>query len=141
MPDWKSRLRHLFDRNTPVPRDAEDVVRYLQDTVGPAFRELKDEMESFDHDVRMDVEDEVAHIAFYEEDGTETFRYTVRLRTMRVPNFAFPSINVDGDETRRHQAEALVNGDTEHDDVMGWPENALIRDVLRAYEEHIHWAR
>jgi len=141
MSDWKSHLRHLFNQNKPVPREADDVARFIQDTVGPAFRELKEEMASYDYDARMEVDDEAARIAFYEEDGRESFRYTVRLRTMRVPNFAFPSINVDGNETRRHQAEALVNGDTEHDDVMGWPEKALIRDVLRAYEEHIHWVR
>lgn len=137
--DWKEYLHRLFDGDAPHPHEPGVVQEFVTDTAPEAFKALEDEMAPYVSDVHTYARDGESGIVFTADDGEDVFRYAVKHRTLRVPTFAFPEINVSDDEPRRHRAEVHVNGDIEHRDVTGWSQDALIRDVLTTYGERVSW--
>jgi len=138
--DWKEHLRRLFSKDDPVSASPDSVAGFVRENAHHAFDTLQDELAPFVHAVDVYQSDGEAGIVLQADAETDPFRYAVKVRTLKVPNFAFPEINVSGDEARRHRAEVHVNGEVERKNVAGWSEDALIRDVLTTYEEHVTWA-
>jgi len=137
--DWKEHLRRLFSKDDPVSASPDTVAGFVRENAHHAFDTLQDELAPFVHAVDVYQSDGEAGIALQADAETDPFRYTVKVRTLKVPNFAFPEINVSDDEARRHRAEVHVNGEVKRKNVAGWSEDALIRDVLTTYEEHVAW--
>jgi hypothetical protein len=137
--DWTAHLRRLFRPDAPVAASPASVTTFVQTTAPEAFRTLADELNPFVERVDVYQEEEETGIVLQTDADTDPFTYAVKSRTVRVPNFAFPEINVTDDEPRRHRAEVHVNGNRERKNVAGWSEDALIRDVLTTYEEHVAW--
>lgn len=137
--DWKSHLQRLFRNDAPVAATPESVASFVDTTAPEAFETLKDELDPYVHRVEVVTDEDEAGIVLQPSDDADPFTYVVRTRTVRVPNFAFPEINVAEDEARRHRAEVHVNGTRERQNVAGWSEDALIRDVLTTYEERVAW--
>lgn len=137
--DWKTHLLRLFGKEDPVAASPETARSFVETTAPEAFHALKEELAPHVHAVHVAEGDKQAAIVLQADPGGDPFRYAVRFRSVRVPNFAFPEINTSDDEPRRHRAEVHVNGDRERKNVAGWSEDALIRDVLVTYEEHVAW--
>lgn len=137
--DWKEHLRRLFSQDDPVSASPDSVAGFVRENAHPAFDTLQDELAPFVHSVDVYQSDDEAGIVLQADADADPFRYAVKVRTLKVPNFAFPEINVSDDEARRHRAEVHVNGEVERKNVAGWSEDALIRDVLTTYEEHVAW--
>ena len=137
--DWKEHLRRLFSKDDPVSASPDTVAGFVRENAHHAFDTLQDELAPFVHAVNVYQSDGEAGIVLQADAETDPFRYTVKVRTLKVPNFAFPEINVSDDEARRHRAEVHVNGEVKRKNVAGWSEDALIRDVLTTYEEHVAW--
>jgi hypothetical protein len=73
----------------------------------------------------------------HETQGAEV-RYTVRLRSFLEPSAGFPE-PPSGDDAREYVAEVRVGERRRHGDVMGWSQDALIRDVLSALDQALTW--
>jgi hypothetical protein len=65
-------------------------------------------------------------------------RYTVRLRSFLEPSAGFPE-PPSGDDAREYVAEVRVGERRRHGDVVGWSQDALIRDVLSALDQALTW--
>ena len=137
--DWKHYLRRLFD-NEPAsePPSQRAVDAYLHEVVIPAFESLCEELDAYDATGRIDTKPDRVTLTLTTDAHDDPFRYTVRRRTYRTPNFAYPQMST-GDEERHHRAEVFINGASTQRNVMGWSEDALIRDVLHAFESDTNW--
>ena len=137
--DWKHYLRRLFDNeSTPEAPSRRAVDAYLHEVVAPAFESLCEELDAYEATGRVDAEADHVTLALSTDANSEPFRYTVQQRTYRTPNFAYPQMST-GDEERHHRAEVSINGAPTQRNVMGWSEDALIRDVLHAFESDTNW--
>ncbi|PEN11105.1 hypothetical protein CRI94_16930 [Longibacter salinarum] len=134
-----SHLRRLFGRDKPIAASPESVAHCIETAAPNAFQALRDELDAFVERVEVYRDDGEIGILIQPDADADPFTYIVSARTLRVPNFAFPEINVAEDEARRFRAEVHVNGNRERKNVADWSEEALIRDVLTTYEEHVAW--
>lgn len=140
MSDWKLYLRRLFDSTPDVDRSRDDVVRYIQTTVVDALQEVQEELKDYGRRGRLDTSDDAAALTVFHE-GTEEFHYAVEARTYRLPNFAFPAMNLDDDEARYHRAEVHLRGEANPYDLMGCTREEVIHDFLEEYGRQMRWEK
>ena len=70
-----------------------------------------------------------------------TFRYTIRVRSFRAPNFAWAESEEGNSDKRHYRAMAYSSeGDQQHD-VTGYTREQLINDLLNRYARFRHARR
>lgn len=68
------------------------------------------------------------------------FVYEVRLRSYIQPTFALAALGDDKkEENRYYRAEVHLKEDGQDYDVMSWPQEQIINDILDQYEKHLHF--
>ena len=129
---WQQRLRNLFTYHS-----REQVLQFLQDSVQPALTRAANEFA--EQDLQAEVTSGDDRVSFtVTHDGHEDFVYTVRLRSYRMPSFAFPEFSMRRDQERYYyQAEVDIDGRREERDLTGSSQDEIIHDMLGFYETHM----
>ncbi|NBB85140.1 MAG: hypothetical protein GVY12_02825 [Bacteroidetes bacterium] len=140
--DWKQKLKSLITGRAE-PRNRQEVVDFLDETVAPALASVKDVTETYKRQVRLDHRPEMVSLTVF-DDGTKVFHYAVRARSYRRPDFAFPHLAIDQDaedaeDRRYHRAEVYLDSGAQGYDVFGFSRDGIIRDFLRQFDKHIRW--
>jgi len=139
-PNWKQKLKSLIT-GSEEPRNRQEVIDFLNDTVAPALSNVKDVTETYKREVRMDHRPEMVSLTVY-DDGKKIFHYAIRARSYRRPDFAFPHLSIgreDDEDRRYHRAEVYLDSGGQGYDVFGFSEDGIIRDFLRQFDKHIRW--
>ncbi len=125
---WKERLTTLFD----CP-GYEEVKKFMEKEVKPAFEELKDELVRKQFDVHLDynIHDSIRIVV--NQKGVEDFSYGIRLQQYAVPDYT-PS-----DSKKYFRAEVFTRQGGQDYDVYGYNQEQIIADALRQYEKHLHY--
>ncbi len=140
--DWKTRLKSLITGRAE-PRDRQEVIDYIQNSVVPALESVRDVIDTYDREARVEVQPEMVSLTVI-DGGKKIFRYAVRARSYRQPDFAFPHLSVteeDNEERMYHRAEVFLDSGAQGYDVFDYSRDGLIRDFLRQFDKHLRWRK
>ncbi len=130
---WQQRLRNLF-----VYHGREQVLEFLHSRVKPALERVAQEFEGQQLTAAVSEADESVTFTVH-HDGYRDFIYTVRLRSYRMPTFAFPEMSFRRAEERYYyQAEVDIASKPREDDLTGASEDEIVHNLLGYYETHMH---
>ena len=133
--DWRTRLRALSH-----PAQRGEVLAFLEQEVRPALSEVAAEMRKGGLEASVDGAED-GRIWLQVGHGKEMdFFYSVRPVAYAPPTFILEDPRCkprDGD--RYFRAEVHLREGGQDYDVMGWPRDELIHDVLDQYQRHMHF--
>jgi len=146
MPDWRERLRQIAAEPEPSYRqpvrglrEAQDVLaRFMDDTVRPAFEELKAELEQQGRTVTITAEADRAQLAVF-FDGVEEFRYGIVGNAREEAVFAWPTFDTKRRPARATADVVLRSGKRAEHDVGRFDREQIIEDFIKAYAKWMGW--
>ena len=130
--DWKKRLSIIV--NFP---SKSKVLGFLNDKVQPALEKVAAELQNnqINSSVLIDADKMTLVVEHVEQPD---FVYTVRARTHIQPDL-IEEANAEDEEQTYYRAEVhLAEGGLDYD-IMSWPEEAIINDVVEQYQKHVHF--
>lgn len=145
MKDWRSQLNEILQRRTKPaapPRDVEAARRQLEqfidETVMPAFEELKSELEKNEREVKIERRRYHATITVF-RNGKEEFSYAIRGRAYHKMALAFPELSRQREPTIA-RAEVVLRSGAHHDrEITKFTKEQVIADFLDAYAKWMGW--
>ncbi|WP_373017345.1 choline BCCT transporter BetT [Thiomicrorhabdus sp.] len=134
---WKERLHNIVDYPS---RSA--VRRYIQTIAKPACKEVAEELEAQDLEVKVENELDRDRVRLIVHHGEEIdFVYEIRSRSHLRPEFTQVEEASDQMDESAHYYRAeihLAEGGQDYD-VMGWSKTAIINDIIDHYHKHMHF--
>ena len=124
---WQQRLTsiiHLHDRG--------EIATFLADTARVALQEVAAQMRERGLAPEISQSDERLDLNVPHGEGA-SFRYTVRARSYRAPNFAWAETNESSAQRRHFRAIAYSSEDDQPHDVTGYTRAQMIDDLLNRY--------
>ena len=144
MSEWRSKLGDIIKgegsgkKGKPSQKGSEDCPfrLFINQTVLPAFRQLKSEIERHERKVDIQQQDGETTVTLYvlSDDKTE-FSYTVRCLKHKSETFAYPHMNQDGEELQCRARVELPGGNQKARDIKEFSKESIIEDFLNAYEK------
>ncbi len=140
---WRERLQRIVRAESRAERRPsvnvnqirEQINEFLDETVIPAFKEIRTELQKHGRDVRIEKHPYQAVITV-RKAGKEEFSYAVRGRAYHKLSFAFPQFN-DKDESRILRAEVVLpSGPRPDHKVNQFTREGIIKDFL---DEYARW--
>lgn len=132
---WQRRLRNMV----MMPR-RNHVIRFIDDTVVPAFEAVAEELRKQGYEVEVKKDEETNNASLEIRHGDELdFLYTVKPRAYIQPSFALRDRDQDREERKYFRAEVHLREGGQDYDIMGWSTNGVIGDVLDQYERHRYY--
>lgn len=132
---WKRRLGMIVRH----PK-REEVLRFLNDIVEPAFEEVAAELRK--RGLESVVAKEEGERLWVEvRHGEEIdFYYSVHLRAYEPPAFALDDTKPSRlEELKYYRAEVFLREGSLEYDIMGWARESIINDVIDHYERHLRF--
>lgn len=125
---WQQRLASIMHFH-----DGEEIAAFLRDVARPALQAIAAQMQDNGLLPQLDEGDTQVELTVPHGDRG-AFRYTVRVRAYRAPNFAFAEAPGSARRDRRHFRAVAHGSDgaTPHD-VTGYDRDQLINDLLNRY--------
>ncbi|MEW9856515.1 BCCT family transporter [Novosphingobium sp. M1R2S20] len=133
---WQQRLDSITHHH-----EKSDIAAYLADTAYPALSAMTEQM--LENGLSPTLEQNSDQLVFNVPHGEHgSFRYTIRARGFRSPNFAYAETRrMHGAERQHYRAMAQTSeGDQPHD-VTGFTRDQLINDLLNRYARFRHARR
>lgn len=144
---WKERLGRMFrhqDERLRRPRpQKDDVLRFLEETVTPALRDIAAELDRHGREAEVDVGPGEVSITVYDGDREE-FYYAVKARTFRKATFAFPEMPLgdeEDDEERYHRAVVSTLQGPQNYGIMGYGKEQVIASFMHEYDRQLRWQK
>ena len=129
---WQQRLGAMMQGHS-----REEVLAHLDGVVRPALETVAVQIGERGLDVRVDTAPEQVDLVVG-EGAREDFRYGVRVRSYRIPSFAFPEIAPrEGKERRSYRAEAVVPATGYHAEISHYGRDQIIHDLLGQLEQRL----
>jgi choline/glycine/proline betaine transport protein len=136
--DWRQRLQLLL----AYPEDTS-VQKFQREVVLPVLREFGSELQSHGLETRVVNQiGESASVRLEVMHGSEPeFIYEVRCRAHPMPDesLAVVALQDIGSEEKFYRAEVHLSEGGQDYDIMGWDRDQVTLDVLRQYEQHMHF--
>ena len=142
---WQDQLKSIIGSKPVATEDDTSVVqarevmgRFVEDTVLPAFRSLRKELQPLDRDAVIERHHFHAVLSVMRE-GTQEFRYALRTRAYRQAHVAFPEF--DGPDAPRILRVEIVAGGGAHRDypLEDFTRDGIIQDFLHEYAKWMGW--
>jgi choline/glycine/proline betaine transport protein len=131
---WQRRLRNMI----MMPR-RNHVMRFIDDTVEPAFEAVAQELTKHGYVVNVS-RDENNSIFLDVMHGEQLdFQYSVHPKAYVQPTLALRDRKDEQEERKYFRAEVHLREGGQDYDIMGWNMNGVIGDVLDQYERHRHY--
>lgn len=130
---WQARLSNLIN----FPR-RKQVKIFNKNVVYPAMTEVASELEKqgVDSKVYMDEENDSPCLNISHGDE-QNFMYKIKPRCYLQPRFMMDD---EDDEARKYyRAEVFLSEGGQDYDIMGWSKEQVINDIIRQYEQHMHF--
>ncbi|MBD3586467.1 choline BCCT transporter BetT [Salinimonas sp. HHU 13199] len=130
---WEKRLASILDHP-----DKKNVNDYINTVVKEAMEQVKKQLAK--HDVMADVE-EVKSGRFILSVAMEEaydFHYEVRRYAYDRPAFGQDDDDDDAEDVYYRAEVHLKEGGQDYD-IMGWPKEAVIHDIVEHYQKHMHF--
>ncbi|TVQ51864.1 MAG: BCCT family transporter [Phycisphaerales bacterium] len=138
---WRDRLRAILKQSesrgvastqTDLERIRDQVNTLLDDTVIPAFKQIREELKSHGREVKIEKHPYQAVLTVL-KGGKEEFSYAVRGRAYHKLSFAFPQFD-DRDESRILRAEVVLPSGPRPDyKAQQFSQEGIIQDFLSEY--------
>jgi choline/glycine/proline betaine transport protein len=144
--DWRRQLNRIItvaDRYAQGPSEKTASVRdrfltYLEQTVLPAFEQLKSQLEANGRTATIERDATEAALTVW-RGQQEEFRYGVRGRARTPMVFAFPDVSAEPPEPAI-RAEVLINeAPRGEQDPANWDQADIARDFVVAYGKWMGW--
>jgi len=132
---WQRRLRNI----AYFPKRS-NVKRFMDEVIQPAMHMVSGEL--LKQGTVSHIDDSADDRVRFEVDlGNElNFVYEVRLRSYIQPTFALAALGDEKkEENRYYRAEVHLKEGGQDYDVMSWPQEQIINDILDQYEKHLHF--
>lgn len=132
---WQRRLRNI----AYFPKRS-NVKRFMDEVIQPAMQMVSGEL--MKQGTVSHIDDSADDRVRFEVDlGNElNFVYEVRLRSYIQPTFALAALGDEKkEENRYYRAEVHLKEGGQDYDVMSWPQEQIINDILDQYEKHLHF--
>jgi choline/glycine/proline betaine transport protein len=132
---WQRRLRNI----AYFPKRS-NVKRFMDEVIQPAMQMVSGEL--MKQGTVSHIDDSADDRVRFEVDlGNElNFVYEVRLRSYIQPTFALAALDDEKkEENRYYRAEVHLKEGGQDYDVMSWPQEQIINDILDQYEKHLHF--
>lgn len=132
---WKERLRALV--NLPSKREVLD---FINDTVKPALIEVRDELTKQGVDAHVNTsEDGRVWIEVRHGDQIDFF-YSARPKAYEPAALVMRDTQEALMKERQYYRIEVHLGEGGQDyDIMGWPKETILNDVLEQYSRHVHF--
>jgi hypothetical protein len=148
MPDWKSELKDITDeseKQTDKPENKKDmpqvrIDRFIEETVDPPFKELKEELAEHGRKAVIDREENRIRITVYHGDKEE-FRYSIEGRAHRESRSDFPCCDDDAPPTKCQARVVLSSGANKFRDLSDFSREGIIDHFLRSYKKWMGWEK
>ncbi len=131
---WEKRLRAIINH----PKK-DEVQRFIEESVLPAFTQVCAEFESKNIEVALHKSDE--SVGLEVSHGEEVnFVYRVHLKSYATPSFMF--LDFSDDESKRKtyfRAEVHLLEGNQYYDIMGYTSEEVIEDILSQYDRHMQF--
>ncbi len=130
---WQARLSNLIH----FPR-RKQVKIFNENIVYPAMSEVASELEKQGVYSKVDMDDENDSPCLNISHGDEqNFMYKIKPRCYLQPSFMMDD---EDDEARKYyRAEVFLSEGGQDYDIMGWSKEQVINDIIRQYEQHMHF--
>ena len=132
--EWQRRLRNLGT----LPQSSQ-VQRFINEVAAPACNDVCKELQK--QGLQASVSREAGSVSLDVSHGAEAdFHYEVRPHCLEQPNFALQDGDKDSAEICEYfRAEVhLAEGGLDYD-IMGWPREDVITDIIDQYERHLQY--
>ncbi len=147
--DWRNRLQELVYQSkeqgktkTNVEKAWDTVEAFINETVLPAFNELKDELNQLERSVEIDSTEKYASIRVLYA-GYEEFFYAIDAHVYQTASFVFPEITGKTREQNGNlQTKAKVvlrSGRKNEYNLNHWTKEGIIHDFIRNYSKWMGW--
>lgn len=131
--NWKLRLDALLS----YPNKGE-MAAFMQDVIQPALKKVAEQIRESDADAEVAINQAGNELRILH--GSEMdFLFSVHVRGLLKPDFAYISTGKDSEKQRFYRAEVYLLEGSQHYDVYGFSEEELIHDVLCQYNKHINF--
>ncbi|MYZ42081.1 BCCT family transporter [Schauerella aestuarii] len=131
---WQRRLRNIV----MMPRRTH-VVRFIADTVRPAFNDVAEAWRKEGYTVTVsEPEEEAAEIVVSHNDLLD-FTYAVHAEEHTRPSLSARDHAKLDDDAKYFRAEVHLREGGQDYDIMGWTRDDVIGDILDQYERHRHY--
>lgn len=149
MSNWREKLKNLVE-NAPkggveaeaaqrkIEERREEIKQFIQDTVLPAFEEIKTELEQYGRAVELTPGKYKARLVVYRNDAEE-FSYVIRGDASHHMSFAWPVIRPgeDGNEVTRAEIQR-PGGLKRAFRLAEFTRDGIIEDFLEGYKNWVH---
>ncbi len=145
MRKWQKRLKNILKQSETdsqmTPRDQlqEEIQSFLEETVLPAFKEIKEELSQYNRQVQINYNNENLEIdIIVYREGKEEFYYGIRCRFYQKMTFAFP-LPAEEQSKPLGRAEVVLRvGQVKKNlDMNKTSRDDIIEDFLGEYEKWI----
>jgi choline/glycine/proline betaine transport protein len=126
---WQMRLQNVVD----FP-DKNNVSKFINQTVAPAFELVAKELEG--KQINVDISSENGLSFIIDHGQAQEFVYRVLAQKYLQPDF----VNEENEEDQNYyRAEVhLLEGGQDYD-IMGWSKAAVINNIIDQYHKHLHF--
>lgn len=131
--NWEQRLASMLD----FPSKS-NVISYIDSVVYPAMQRVAKQLGT--HGVQANIEKLKAgrYVLTVQKEDSYDFHYEVRRFSYDRPNYGLDDEDDDTDEVYYRAEVHLREGGRDYD-IMGWPEEAVINDIVEHYQKHLHF--
>ncbi|MGJ3242926.1 MAG: BCCT family transporter [Opitutales bacterium] len=145
--DWRRHLGRLIDRSREQPFEddhpetRQTLATFIDDTVLPAFNELKTELETHGRTAEIIHDDQHAAIRVLKGEEEE-FAYAIKANVYRQAHFAYPEQaprDRQADQFRYAAEAVLRSGSSGEYDLADWSRSGLVNHFLHHYARWMGW--
>lgn len=148
MSNWRKKLKDLVEHapgsraeqeraQRRVEERREEIKQFIQDTVLPAFNDIKTELEQYGREVEVSPGKYKARLVVYRNDAEE-FSYVIRGDASHHMSFAWPVIRPGDDENEVTRAEIQRPGGLKRAfQLTEFTHEGIIEDFLEGYRNWV----
>lgn len=147
MSNWKEKLRGMMER-APENRSGHEasqrrleerraeITDFIQQTVLPAFEQIRQELEKFDREVEI-VPGKYKGRMVVRKDGVEEFSYVIRGNAYHRMSFAWPVLRSDDDNQVARAEIQRPGGLKQAFSLDEYTQEGIIEDFLDSYRNWV----
>ena len=149
MSNWREKLKNMVE-NAPGKQSSQaraqqrveerraEIRQFIDDTVLPAFNEIKTELEKYDREVEVTPGKYKARLVVFRNEAEE-FSYVIRGDASHHMSFAWPVIRPGDDENEVARAEVQRPGGLKRAfNLAEFTHDGIIEDFLESYKNWVH---
>ncbi len=129
---WEHRLASILD----YP-NKKNVNNFINSVVKKAMEKVVKQLEQHGVESRIDEVKSGRVIFTIEFEDAFDFHYEVRRYSYDLPNHVLE--DEEGTDELYYRAEVHLQEGGQDYDIMGWPEEAVINDIVEHYQKHLHF--